>query len=358
MQAFAFVDSKYCMSETKVIRMNKITIKDVAKEADVSPSTVSRVISDSPNISEPTKDKVRFIMEEMGYFPNAIARSLVKQKTRSIGLVMSRPTDRALANPFFSGVIQGIAAVAQEKNYSLLLTAADNYEDEYQEALKQLKVGKVDGLVLLASRINDDLIKQLLENSYPFVLIGRSEEFQSIPRVDNDNYKAAYSLVERLIHSGYKEFSILAGHKDYVFTGDRLKGVIDALKAYNLELNQDKIEFTDFTFESAEKSAYKILSNHKVDVLIAFDDLLGMAAVQTAEILGFSIPDQIGIVGFNDHTLVSYLKPALTTVKIPIVEMGQKAISMLIKMLEETSYNGEEKIIPTEIIERESLKFK
>lgn len=338
--------------------MKKVTIKDVAKKAGVSPSTVSRVISDSPNISKSTKDKVRFIMEDMGYYPNAIARSLVKQKTRSIGLVMSRPTDRALANPFFSGVIQGIAAVAQEKNYSILLTAADNYEDEYQEALKQLKVGRVDGLVLLASRINDDLIKQLLENNYPFVLIGRSEEFKAIPRVDNDNYMAAYTLVEKLIGSDYKDFAILAGHKDYVFTGDRLKGVIDALKAHKLSLNPDKIEFTDFSFASAEKSAYKILSNFSPDVLIAFDDLLGMAAVQTAETLGFSIPDQIGIVGFNDHTLVSYLKPALTTVKIPIVEMGQKAISMLIKMLEESSYKGEEKIISTEIIERESLKFK
>ena len=336
----------------------KVTIKDVAKEAKVSPSTVSRVISDSPNISKKTKDKVRFIMDEMGYYPNAIARSLVKQKTRSIGLVMSRPTDRALANPFFSGVIQGIATVAQEKNYSLLLTAADNYEDEYQEALKQLKVGRVDGLVLLASRINDDLIKQLLKNNYPFVLIGRSQEYQSIPRVDNDNYKAAYDLIIKLIKSGYKDFSILAGHKDYVFTGDRLKGVIDALKENDLSLDSDRIEFTDFTFESAEESAYKILSNHKTDALIAFDDLLGMAAVQIAESLGFSVPDQIGIVGFNDHTLVSYLKPSLTTVKIPIVDMGERAISMLIKMLENTSYNGEEKIIPTEIIERESLKFK
>lgn len=338
--------------------MKKITIKDVAKEAEVSPSTVSRVISDSPNISKATKDKVRLIMEEMGYYPNAIARSLVKQKTRTIGLVMSRPTDRALANPFFSGVIQGIAAVAQEKNYSILLTAADNYEVEYQEALKQLKVGRVDGLVLLASRINDDLIKQLLENNYPFVLIGRSEEFNYIPRVDNDNYKAAYILVEKLVKSGYKDFSVLAGHKDYVFTGDRLKGVIDALKDYNLNINPDKIEFTDFSFASAEESAHKILSNYNPDVLIAFDDLLGMAAVQTAETLGYIIPDQIGIVGFNDHTLVSYLKPALTTVKIPIVEMGEKAISMLIRMLEETSYQGEKKIIPTEIIERESLKFK
>ncbi len=337
--------------------MKKVTIKDVAKEAEVSPSTVSRVISDSPNISKSTKEKVRFIMDEMGYYPNAIARSLVKQKTRSIGLVMSRPTDRALANPFFSGVIQGIAAVAQEKNYSLLLTAADNYEDEYQEALKQLKVGRVDGLVLLASRINDDLIKQLLKNNFPFVLIGRSQEFPSIPRVDNDNYKAAFDLIEKLIKSGYKDFSVLAGHKDYVFTGDRLKGVIDALKGHSMNLDPVKIEFTDFTFKSAEQSAYKILSNHKTDALIAFDDLLGMAAVQTAEALGFSVPDQLGIVGFNDHTLVSYLKPSLTTVKIPIVDMGERAISMLIKMLEDSSYTGEEEIISTEIIERESLKF-
>ncbi len=198
----------------------------------------------------------------------------------------------------------------------------------------------------------------MLKNNYPFVLIGRSQEYQSIPRVDNDNYKAAYDLIIKLIQSGYKDFSILAGHKDYVFTGDRLKGVIDALKENDLSLDSDRIEFTDFTFESAEKSAYRILSNHNTDALIAFDDLLGMAAVQTAESLGFSVPDQIGIVGFNDHTLVSYLKPSLTTVKIPIVDMGERAISMLIKMLENTSYNGEEKIIPTEIIERESLKFK
>ncbi|MGM0419855.1 MAG: LacI family DNA-binding transcriptional regulator [Bacillota bacterium] len=337
--------------------VKKVTIKDVADKAGVSPSTVSRVISDSSSISQPTKDKVTKIMNEMGYYPNAIARSLVKQKTRTIGLVMSRPTDRALANPFFSGVIQGIAAVAQEKNYSLLFAAADSYQVEYDEALKQLQAGRVDGLILLASRINDVLIKKLLEHGFPFVLIGRSQEYPDIPRVDNDNYEAAYSLAEKLLQSGYSKFAVLAGQKDYVFTGDRLAGVKDCLNSRNIQLGEEKVVYTDFTFDSARSAAAQLMERGDLEVLIAFDDLLALAAVQAAEALNVKVPQDLGIVGFNDQSLISKLHPALTTVRIPILTMGENAVGMLIRMLEEEDFQGEELIIPTEIVERETLRF-
>ncbi|MEJ6952617.1 LacI family DNA-binding transcriptional regulator, partial [Natronospora cellulosivora (SeqCode)] len=179
--------------------MKNVTIKDVAKKAGVSPSTVSRVLSDSNRISPKTKEKVRRVMKEIGYHQNAIARSLVTQKTNSIALVMARPTQEAFANPFFSMVIQGISKIAQKKHYSLVLSSNSDYIEEQEETLKLIRNRKVDGVILMASRNNDNLIKELLDLAFPFVLIGRSPEYDRIPIVNNDNIKAAYDMTSYLI---------------------------------------------------------------------------------------------------------------------------------------------------------------
>ncbi|HKL75670.1 MAG TPA: LacI family DNA-binding transcriptional regulator [Halanaerobiales bacterium] len=336
--------------------MKKITIKDVANKANVSPSTVSRVISDNPNISQDTKDKVRKIMKDLNYHPNAIARSLVNQKTNTLGLVMSRPTEMAFANPFFSEVIQGIAQSTKERHYHLMISAAENYKTEYEETIKLYKDGRVDGLILMASRVNDKLISSLKDINCPFVLIGRCPEFTDIPRVDNANIEAAYKMTDFLVKKGSNKIALISGPSDYIVSRDRIKGYKNALEDNGLSFSDELIEYAEFDYDSGYKATEKLLKNDlsKVDHIFALDDLLAVSAINCLIDNGYSIPEDIGVVGFNDQPIAKYINPKLTTVKVPIQEMGKKAAEMLIKIINDKSYHGEEIIIPTQIISRQT----
>ena len=340
--------------------MGQITIKDVAEYAGVSPSTVSRVINENNKISGETKRQVREAMDKLGYYPNEIARSLVKQKTKSIGLVLSRPADRALANPFFPDIIRGIASELQTHNFQLVLTTAEDYQNERNQALKLLRNGSIEGLIVMAAKVKDDLIGRLVKNNYPFVLVGRSQELNNIPRVDNDNVKSARRMTELFISRGYEDIALLTGPEDYVVTQDRQQGYRQALEQAGFDYNEKFIYRSDFTYEAGLITAKKLLKERGeiIDGVFAVDDILAMAVVRAAQNLGISVPNNLGVVGFNDAPLASLIDPALTTVSIPIVEMGREAADMVVRMI-----NGqgslkdydEEILIPTEIIHRNSL---
>lgn len=334
--------------------MKNVTIKDVARYADVSPSTVSRVISNSPRISPKTTEKVREAMKKLGYHPNAIARSLVMQKTNTIGLVLARRTDTAFANPFFSEIIQGIASVAQQAHFNLMLSAAEDYHQEQEEVLKMFRNRKVDGVILMASRVHDELITKLQQFNCPFVLIGRSLEINNIPIVNNDNIKAAYNMTEFLIRKGYKKIAALSGPEEYVVSQDRMRGYREALQDNDIDFCDELVKYCDFSFEGGYDSALELLNYADLDAIFAFDDMMASGALRAAQNMGFDIPGQVAVAGFNGDPVVAYFKPALTTVKIPIMKMGEEAARMLIRIVDEDGYKGEEIIIPTEIVPRDS----
>ncbi|QTL99172.1 LacI family DNA-binding transcriptional regulator [Iocasia frigidifontis] len=337
--------------------MKNVTIKDVARVAGVSPSTVSRVISDSQRISKKTKKLVRKTMKELGYHQNAIARSLVTKKTNTIGLVMARPTQEAFANPFFSEIIQGIAVVTQKKHYNLILSSTGDYHEEQEETIKLIRNRRVDGVILMASRSNDELINQLLEAEFPFVLIGRSPEYQGIPIVNNDNIKAVYDTVIYLFKKNYQDIIALSGPREYIVSQDRALGYQKAL-AEHAHKNQRIIYIDDFTYEDGYQGTLKFLESNRepFDAILAFDDMIALGALRAVQDYGFKVPRDIGIVGFNDDPMISYLRPALTTVKIPINKMGKEAAEMLINILNNEDYQGEEIILPTELVIRETLQ--
>lgn len=337
--------------------MKNVTIKDVARVAGVSPSTVSRVISDSQRISQKTKKLVRKTMKELGYHQNAIARSLVTQKTNTIGLVMARPTQEAFANPFFSEIIQGIAVVTQEKHYNLILSSTGDYHEEQEETIKLIRNRRVDGVILMASRSNDELISQLLEVEIPFVLIGRSPEHQGIPIVNNDNIRAVYDTVNYLFEKDYQNIIALSGPKEYIFSQDRILGYQKALVEHT-HRNHRIIYIDDFTYGDGYQGTLEFLKSNKkyFDAIFAFDDMIAMGALHAVQDYGLRVPQDIGIVGFNDDPMISYQRPALTTVKIPINKMGREAAKMLINILDNKDYQGEEIILETELIIRDTLQ--
>ena len=252
-----------------------VTIKDVAKAAGVSPSTVTRVIQNKSTISDETKKRVRKAMKELNYHPNLNARSLVSSYTQVIGLVLPDDSDVFYQNPFFPSVLRGIAQVASENHYAIQIATGKN-EKERLNAISQMVYGKrVDGLIFLYAQENDPLVKLVTEEQFPFLILGKSLS-PFIPLVDNDNIQAGFDAAEYFIKKGCSRIAFIGGAKKLYVTQDRLTGYQQALQEHNLPLDGHRTFFAD---EFLEKKGYNFSKqlfeyDPKTDAVITTDSLL------------------------------------------------------------------------------------
>lgn len=231
-----------------------VTIIDVAKRAGVSPSTVSRVISNHPRISPATARKVREAMEELGYHPNIAAKNLVSKTAQAIGVILPRPAEELFLNLFFPEVLRGIVTQATRAGYDLTMTAGTTEREELDAVTRLVKGRRADGVVLLYSRRNDPLVAFLTEQRFPFVLIGRSEEHPDVLSVDNDNVQAAYDATRHLIAQGHRRIGFVSGPPNLVVSRDRLEGYRKALQEAGLETRDEWIVEGEFLQESGYRA--------------------------------------------------------------------------------------------------------
>lgn len=329
------------------------TIKHVAQAAGVSPSTVSRVLTGDVRISEPTRQRVQQAMNQLGYHPNAIARSLVRQSSRTIGLVMSRPARTAMAIPFYPEIIGGIAEMATSAGYHVLLVSSDSREQEYSLALDLLRHRKVEGIVHLASRVQDKLISALVGEHFPAVVIGRVPGM-NIPCVNNDNVAAARMAVEHLLGRGLARVAFVGGSPDLVVTCDRLEGYRQALKGYGITPQDEWVVFTESSVAAAMIAAGQLFEGTVAPTgIFAMDDTIAAGILKAAHRRGLHVPRDLAVVGFNDDPIADFVEPALTTVRIPIFEMGRQAAGMLLQIIQ--AGNAPDNIVvPAELIVRHS----
>lgn len=332
-----------------------VTIIDVARKARVSPSTVSRVIADHPHISQETKDRVRAVMRELGYYPNAIARSLVNKTSNSLGVIRSRTNEQTFANPFFPDVIRGISSVANQHHLNLVLSTSSCPEQEEKECLDMLRQRQVDGVVILASHRNDQLIPCLFNEGFPFVLIGRYEGTEEINWVNNDNVLAAREAVEFLLSKGYREIACLAGDPEFIVSHDRVQGYIEVLESNGLVVDKDLIEYSDFSLDGGIEAVKRLLNKgRRFTGLFCVDDLLAVGAIQALQQEGFVVGKDIGVIGFNNTILGACIDPPLSTVHVPIYELGQAAAELLVNQIHQNESPPEHRILPARLIERSS----
>ena len=243
-----------------MVKKEKVTIKMVADEAGVSKSTVSRVISDYPDISDDTKKKVREVMKKLNYHPSAIARSLANRISKNVGLVLPSDEDFFL-NPFFQESLRAIAITASSRGYDTMLVYND--KDETTAINRLVSANKVDGMILMRAIVNDKSIQYLKENKVPFVLIGNSLENKDIYSVDTDNFKACQELTRILVENGCKKIGFIGGDKNSVVTLDRLKGYMSVVKEKNLYKDKTMIQENEFTKLNGYRSIEKILSDNE-----------------------------------------------------------------------------------------------
>ena len=333
-----------------------VTIKDVGKLANVSPSTVSRVLANHPKISDETKRKVREAMEELGYHPNLQARSLVVKNTKTLGIVMPNSTESVLENPFFPEVLRGVCLEARKSQFGIYLTTGATEEEILQEVVTMVQGKRVDGIILLYSKTNDQIMDYLLQNKFPFTVIGRPyHNAERISYVDNDNVYITKQITEYLIKLGHRSIAFIGANMDMVFTIDRLAGYKRALKENNIEFRKDLIVYDKEIIGRSEEKLKELLTKENAPTaLVVSDDFIAIELISYAEELHISVPQDLSIVAFNNITTGKYMKPSLTSVDINIFQLGVEATKCLLEDIEQPKSLTKRITVPAEMVVRNS----
>lgn len=333
------------------------TINDIAKAANVSPSTVSRVIADSSLISEATRRRVREIMKEMNYHPNMIARSLVNKSTKIVGTLIPGTSEKAFQHPFYPEILRGITTRANQHGYNILLSNAGSAEHEAHVINEMVNGGIIEGLILMTSRINDKSIKKLLEMDFPFVMVGRPDVGGSgdIYWVDNDNFSAGYNLTKYFIEKGHRKIAFIGVTPEYMVVVDRLNGYKKALADYGIEFNEKLIVDSEFMSDDGYEITEELLRRgEKFTGLIAADDFQAYAAIHMIFEKGLRVPEDIAVAGFNNVTMSEYNIPSLTSVEVHAFDLGGKAFELIYGRIKNSASVKRSEFVGAEIIKRKS----
>lgn len=333
-----------------------VTLRDVAKATGVSPSTVSRVISDSPRIADDTKVRVRKAMKELGYHPNFIARSLVNQSTNVMGVVFPSYGNATFQNPFFSEVLRAISEGAHEKQYGIQLTTGKTEKEIYHDVVQMVQGKRVDGILMLYSRSDDPIVTYLLEQDFPFVVIGQpSDKSDKITCVDNNNIAAAKEATQYLLELGYDRIGFIGGKDCFTMTSARIAGYQQALQEAKIPIRVDAIIQNEFQTTNGYQTLEKLMaSDYRPNAFLVEDDFMAMDVLQTLREMGLKVPDDVAIIGFNNTLLSELSNPPLTSVDIHILELGVAAVKQLILRITDPKAPIKSIVIPHHIIGRQS----
>lgn len=337
----------------------KITIKEIAKEAGVSIATVSMIINKKDkNISEATRIRVLDVIKKYNYIPNAMAGSLVTQRTNMVGLILPDIT-----NPFFPGIARGAEDKANEAGYSIIFCNTDDKLEVEEKYIETLTKKMVDGIIIAHSS-NSEKMSEILEKcKFPLILIDRDFYSENIRgKVLVNNFEGSYDGVKYLITKGYKNIAYLSGSLKTNTARDRLEGYKKALSDNGISINNNLIKYGKYKIDWGKTGVDELLKeNEKFDAIFCGNDLIAIGAIKELKLKGYRIPDDIGVMGFDDIYLAGLIEPPLTTIRQPNYQMGYMAMELLIENLKNASknnsYNNEVKTITlkTEIIERNSI---
>lgn len=328
------------------------TLKDVASYAKVSPSTVSRVLSGRGKISSSTQQRVLAAVAALNYHPNIAARGLAMQNTQTIGVVIAG-LEEFFDNNFFIKVIHGISSRVRLSGYDLLLSSSVAHELDILDGW--INGGRVDGLIFLRSYIRSSALERLMMNKFPAVLIGSPPDTITMDFVDNDNIQAAYEGTSYLIQQGHRQIGFLGGSLELRVTRDRLEGYRNALRANDIR-PVSQFEVASFCLENGGyMGAMKLLANWaRPTAIIATDDILALGAMRAAYELGYSIPRDLSLVGFNNIPLSPYVTPPLTTIDIGTHRLGELAAELLLNRIHDRNAPHVHHYERTRLIIRES----
>lgn len=328
-----------------------VTIKDIARILNVSHTTVSRALNDSPLISHETKKRILETAKQLNYVPNYSAKSLVQNRSYNIGLFFSTIT-QATSPGFFYETIRGVNSVITD-TYNLVVNGLDNYKD-----FRSVDRKRFDGIILMSQSEKDNaLVYHALEKAIPIVVLNRDIAEDSLVNVLSADQKGARVAVSHLIQNGHVDIALIEGEKGFQATIERKEGFLKALHDQDISIHGEYIVEGNYTMESGYNAMRRLLqTNHPPTAVFCLNDEMAVGAMKAIFEAGLRVPQDISIVGFDDSQFSSYITPSLTTVRREISEVGRTGARKLLSIIEGVgASHGEKVYIDTKFIQRDSV---
>ncbi len=332
-----------------------LSLEDIAAKAGVSRSTVSRIINNSPNVSEKTRQSVLAVIAQEGYTPNPAARALVTQRTQAIGVIIPLAPLTFFEDAFyFPTLLQGISSTTSQRDYAMMLWLNQSEEDDQKFYDRIIRNRLMDGVIIASAARGEPLIDHFMHSGAPFVLVeDPCMNTDQISFVSIDNVTAAREGVAYLIALGRKRIGHITGNLHIADGSDRVEGYRQALCAAGLEVDETLIVEGNFSHRSGYEGMKKLLPRG-VDAVFAGNDITARGVLQALQEARVRVPDDIALIGFDDLPTANHVTPKLTTVRQPIEEKGALAASILLDLIENPGSAPRQVLLPTRLVIRES----
>lgn len=308
-----------------------ITIKDVAKELGVSYSSISRALNGKEGVSRETREKILQTAEKMGYQPNELARGLVNKISKTVGVIIPD-----INNPFFGEIVAGIADASKENEYGIYLCVSGWDLNNEKKYFNDLKKKRVDGIILKSAGENEDYDAVKI----PLMMIECCSKKADFDSVEIDNELGGYLAVKHLLECGYRKLGFILGRENYDASASRLKGAERALTEYGLALRENAMTEGDLSIEGGRWAAKRLLElNPEMDAIFAMNDLIGMGVLQYCCESNRSVPDQVGVIGYDNIYCAGLPQIELTTIHQPKYELGRMIFEILLNNIQKKDDN-------------------
>ncbi|MEH7226404.1 catabolite control protein A [Bacillus sp. JJ1566] len=330
-----------------------VTIYDVAREANVSMATVSRVVNGNPNVKPTTRKKVQEAIDRLGYRPNAVARGLASKKTTTVGVIIPD-----ISNIFYSELARGIEDIATMYKYNIILSNSDQNKDKEFHLLNTMLGKQVDGIVFMSGNITEEHVAEFEKSPVPIVLAASAESSNSVPAVTIDVEQASYDAVMELTKRGHQKIAFISGLLTEPINDEKkLAGYKRAIEDAGLSFKEEFVIEGDYTYDSGIEGFEKIheLADKPTAVFVGSDEM-ALGVIHSAQDLGYSIPDDIEVIGFDNTRLALMVRPQLTSVVQPMYDIGAVAMRLLTKLMNKENVDDQIVVLPHRIEFRKSTK--
>ncbi|ALX48380.1 catabolite control protein A [Lentibacillus amyloliquefaciens] len=329
-----------------------VTIYDVAREANVSMATVSRVVNGNPNVKPVTRKKVSRTIEELGYRPNAVARGLASKKTTTVGAIIPD-----ISSIFFAELARGIEDIATMYKYNMILSNSDQNKDKELQLINAMLEKQVDGILFMGGDITEDHANQFESASVPVVVAATQDETNTIPSVNIDYEAAAFEATSYLLGKEYEKIAFISGVDDTLINQQKYNGYLRALKEKNVSLNDDYILTGDYSYDSGLDASDQLLQmEDKPDAVFVSSDEMALGVIHGAQDKGYQVPQDLEVFGFDNTRLATMVRPTLSTIVQPMYDIGAVAMRLLTKYMNKEEVEEKKVVLPHRIVERDSTK--
>jgi LacI family transcriptional regulator len=329
----------------------RITLKELAAQSGVHPSTVSRIVNDDPRlrVSAETRGRVKDLLKKTGYRPDGMARGLKLRQSFVLGVLVPD-----VLNPLFAAIFRGVEDAALEEGYTVILSSTDGHEDRERDILLTLQSRMIDGMIVASATLRDSSVRWLRAHDVPHVLVNRYSD-QRDYFVGTDDKLGARLATEHLLALGHRRIAHLAGSPRYSTSLNRRRGYEEALKAAGIHPGPELIVETSLATGGGVVATHRLLEQRKPPTaIVAVNDVAAVGAYDAAEQMRLRIPADLAITGYNDIPLATRLRPGLTTIHVPAQEFGRAAARMLLEQIVAGRREPKRVVLPPELIVRGS----